>query len=469
MGRKNKEKVIIPGVQIESLAAEGVSLARHEGRVLFIPFGAPGDIVTVQLGRRKKQWAEAVIVEMEEPAKDRAEPVCSHFGVCGGCKWQHIPYQMQLAAKQQQVIDQFERLGKFEFPEVQPILGADPILEYRNKVEFSFSSNRWRTREEMDALPESVQDACGFHAPGRFDKVLEISHCYLTDEWTNEARNFVRDRAREMGLAFYNPRTQRGAIRNLLFRDTNLGQRLVLLVFGPDCTEEQMQELSDKFVEKFPDAYAVLNVKNDKPNDTLSGLEFKSVNGKSTITAEMDGLYFKISVPSFFQTNSQQALELYRRTLEMADVKSTDIVYDLYTGTGTIACFLARHAGRVIGIEYVQEAVQDAEENAGRNGLNNMQFFAGDMKDVLTMDFAETYGKPGVVVCDPPRAGMHADVISRLMEMRPERIVYVSCNPASQARDIALMIDFYKVVAVQPVDMFPHTHHVENIVKLELL
>jgi len=469
MGRKTKERVILSGIQIESLAAEGVSLARHEGRVLFIPFGAPGDTVTVQLGRRKKQWAEASIVEMEAPSEQRVSPKCEHFGVCGGCKWQHIPYSMQLDAKQQQVKDQFERLGKFPFPDIQAILAADSIWEYRNKVEFSFSSNRWRTREEMDADPELTQDACGFHAPGRFDKVLEIERCHLTDEWTNRARNFVRDKARAMGLAFYNPRTQRGAIRNLLFRDTNLGQRLVLLVFGPDCTADEMESLSRDFVQEFPDAHAVLHVKNEKPNDTLSGLTFESVNGNATITAEMDGLHFSISVPSFFQTNSAQALKLYRTTLEMAAVKPEDTVYDLYTGTGTIACFLARHARRVIGIEYVQEAIVDAAENAKRNGLENMSFFAGDMKDVLTAEFAEQNGIPDVVVCDPPRAGMHGDVIARLLEMRPRRIVYVSCNPASQARDIALMAEVYSVTAVQPVDMFPHTHHVENIVTLELL
>jgi 23S rRNA (uracil1939-C5)-methyltransferase len=467
--RKTKKKpVILEGLEVEKLAAEGMAIARHEGRVIFIPFAAPGDVVTVRLGRRKEKWAEATLIEITEYSADRIQPRCKHFGECGGCKWQHIPYKNQLAVKQQQVIDQFERLGGFEMPEVMPVLPASPEWEYRNKVEFSFSDSRWLNQQDLNDLNNApFPDACGFHAPGRYDKVLEINHCYLTDQWTNQARNQIAEMARKAGLHFYNPKKSKGDIRNILFRHSNLGERMLLMVYGPDISDEQMAKMNEDIALKFPEVNVLLTCRNNKLNDSLDGLELMPVKGTATsIMAEMDGLYFSISAPSFFQTNSHQALELYRKAYEMAGLTGNEIVYDLYTGTGTIACFMAGNAQKVVGIEYVEDAVSDARRNAERNNLTNLSFYAGDMKSVFSNNLFEAEGMPDVIIADPPRSGMHPDVVAKIKEVAPNRFVYISCNPATQARDIALLADTYRVETIQPVDMFPHTHHVENIALL---
>jgi 23S rRNA (uracil1939-C5)-methyltransferase len=467
MGKKNKPPVVLEQLQVTDLAAEGNALAKHEGKVIFFPFGAPGDVVDVKVFRSKKDWAEGKIVQIHSPSPDRVNPVCSHFTHCGGCKWQHLPYETQASYKERQVLDQLQRVGKIFPKQVFPVVQAQPIFGYRNKVEFSFSTGRWRTSAEMDQPHEGPTDACGFHAPGRFDKVLEIDYCHLTDEVTNAILHFTRDFARTHGYAFYDPRAQIGVMRNLLFRQTTTGQRMVVVIFGPQATKEQIEALMQALEAQFPDLTSLLYTQNNKPNDALAGLSFEVWKGSMTIEEEMEGLYFRISPPSFFQTNSYQTLALYRKVRELAQLTGSEKVYDLYTGTGTIGLFLAPHAKEVIGIEYVEEAVADAAKNAERNGISNAKFFAGDMKDVLSSEFVATHGRPDVVITDPPRAGMHANVIERILDMAPDRVVYVSCNPATQARDVALMDAAYEVVAIQPVDMFPHTHHIENIAVLE--
>ena len=470
-------------VVIESVAAEGKALARVKIRetdespiVTFIPFGAPGDVADVQIDRKKHSYAEGHIVRLVAPSPVRVEPRCRHFTVCGGCKWQHLPYAEQLKWKQKQVTDALTRIAKVELPEISPILGSSEIWAYRNKMEYTFSDKKWRTWEEVKSGKdfEDSSNALGFHIPGAFDKVLHIDECHLQADLGNEIRNFIYDYAEEHGLTFYNIRENRGLLRTVMIRIASTGDVMVCLVFGEKDKEASGAILS-ALRERFPVISALLYVVNLKVNDTIADQDVHVFSGSEYIEEEMEGLRFRINAKSFYQTNSRQAYELYkvaRRFAGLEEKKSDGgelpLVYDLYTGTGTIANFVARNARQVIGIEYVEEAIADAKVNSAVNGIGNTLFYAGDMKDMLTQDFINQHGRPDVIITDPPRAGMHQDVVDVILFAEPKRIVYVSCNPATQARDLQLLDGKYKVKAVQPVDMFPHTHHVENVVLLEL-
>lgn len=457
---------VIEGVEITGVAAEGKSLARVDDMVVFIPYGAPGDIVDVKLDKKKKSYAEGHIVRMAKPSELRTEPFCEHFGVCGGCKWQHLPYEYQLQCKQQQVTDALERIAKVELPPVSPILGSERTLHYRNKLEFTFSNKMWLTYEQMQSGEEfGDRNALGFHIPGAFDKVLDIRRCWLQDDISNELRLFIRHYALERGYSFYDLRAQHGVMRTLMVRTTSTGELMLIVVFGED-NREAIEDVMAAIAGRFPQITSLLYVVNLKVNDTIGDQEIHCYRGRDYIEEEMEGLRFRIGPKSFYQTNSQQAYELYKVARSFAQLTGEECVYDLYTGTGTIANFVARQARKVVGIEYVPEAIEDARLNSRVNGIDNTIFFAGDMKDVLTADFIAEHGKPDVMIVDPPRAGMHGDVVNVILEAEPRRIVYVSCNPATQARDLALLDAKYRVAAVQPVDMFPHTHHVENVVLL---
>lgn len=457
---------VIEGVEITGVAAEGKSLARVDDMVVFIPYGAPGDIVDVKLDKKKKSYAEGHIVRMAKPSELRTEPFCEHFGVCGGCKWQHLPYEYQLQCKQQQVTDALERIAKVELPPVSPILGSERTLHYRNKLEFTFSNKMWLTYEQMQSGEEfGDRNALGFHIPGAFDKVLDIRHCWLQDDISNELRLFIRHYALERGYSFYDLRAQHGVMRTLMVRTTSTGELMLIVVFGED-NREAIEDVMAAIAGRFPQITSLLYVVNLKVNDTIGDQEIHCYRGRDYIEEEMEGLRFRIGPKSFYQTNSRQAYELYKVARSFAQLTGEECVYDLYTGTGTIANFVARQARKVVGIEYVPEAIEDARLNSRVNGIDNTIFFAGDMKDVLTADFIAEHGKPDVMIVDPPRAGMHGDVVNVILEAEPRRIVYVSCNPATQARDLALLDAKYRVAAVQPVDMFPHTHHVENVVLL---
>lgn len=457
---------VIEGVEITGVAAEGKSLARVDDMVVFIPYGAPGDIVDVKLDKKKKSYAEGHIVRMAKPSELRTEPFCEHFGVCGGCKWQHLPYEYQLQCKQQQVTDALERIAKVELPPVSPILGSECTLHYRNKLEFTFSNKMWLTYEQMQSGEEfSDRNALGFHIPGAFDKVLDIRCCWLQDDISNELRLFIRHYALERGYSFYDLRAQHGVMRTLMVRTTSTGELMLIVVFGED-NREAIEDVMAAIAGRFPQITSLLYVVNLKVNDTIGDQEIHCYRGRDYIEEEMEGLRFRIGPKSFYQTNSRQAYELYKVARSFAQLTGEECVYDLYTGTGTIANFVARQARKVVGIEYVPEAIEDARLNSRVNGIDNTIFFAGDMKDVLTADFIAEHGKPDVMIVDPPRAGMHGDVVNVILEAEPRRIVYVSCNPATQARDLALLDAKYRVAAVQPVDMFPHTHHVENVVLL---
>lgn len=457
---------VIEGVEITGVAAEGKSLARVDDMVVFIPYGAPGDIVDVKLDKKKKSYAEGHIVRMAKPSELRTEPFCEHFGVCGGCKWQHLPYEYQLQCKQQQVTDALERIAKVELPPVSPILGSERTLHYRNKLEFTFSNKMWLTYEQMQSGEEfSDRNALGFHIPGAFDKVLDIRRCWLQDDISNELRLFIRHYALERGYSFYDLRAQHGVMRTLMVRTTSTGELMLIVVFGED-NREAIEDVMAAIAGRFPQITSLLYVVNLKVNDTIGDQEIHCYRGRDYIEEEMEGLRFRIGPKSFYQTNSRQAYELYKVARSFAQLTGEECVYDLYTGTGTIANFVARQARKVVGIEYVPEAIEDARLNSRVNGIDNTIFFAGDMKDVLTADFIAEHGKPDVMIVDPPRAGMHGDVVNVILEAEPRRIVYVSCNPATQARDLALLDAKYRVAAVQPVDMFPHTHHVENVVLL---
>ncbi len=468
MSRKRKPYPLIEGAEITAVAAEGNAIARVDDMVVFVPYGAPGDIVDIKLGKKRKSYAEGRIARMIKPSDCRVEPRCTHFGLCGGCRWQHLPYSLQLQCKQQQVTDALERIAKVELPEISPILGSENIWEYRNKMEYTFSNKKWLTEEQM-ASGETFdsRDGAGFHIPGSFDKVLDIDRCYLQDDLGNRLRHFIKDYAIEHGLEFYDLREQHGLLRTLMVRIASTGEVMAVVTFGSDSPEE-IKELLDAVAAEFPEITSLQYVINLKVNDTIGDQEVIVHSGKSYIEEEMEGLRFRVGPKSFYQTNSRQAYELYKVARDFAGLSGDELVYDLYTGTGTIANFVSRRARKVIGIEYVPEAIEDAKVNSKVNGIDNTEFFAGDMKDVLTDSFIETHGRPYVMIVDPPRAGMHGDVVQVIMNARPQRIVYVSCNAATQARDIALLDPLYKVVAVQPVDMFPHTHHVENVVKLEL-
>lgn len=468
MSRKRKPYPILTNVKITDIAAEGNALARVDDMVVFVPYGAPGDVVDIQITKKRKSYAEGHIVNITEPSTDRVEPRCSHFTVCGGCRWQHLPYEMQLKAKQQQVVDALTRIAKVKLPEISPIKGSARIWEYRNKMEYTYSNRRWLTPEQM-ASGEVFDDrnGSGFHIPGAFDKVLDIDKCYLQDDLGNRLRKFVKTFASEHGLSFYDLREQHGLLRTLMIRIASTGEVMAVMTFGED-NPEAISAVLDAIRAEFPDITSLMYVINLKVNDTIGDQEVLLHSGREYIEEEMEGLRFRIGPKSFYQTNSLQAYELYKVARDFAGLTGDELVYDLYTGTGTIANFVSRRARKVIGIEYVPEAIEDAKINSRVNGIDNTEFLAGDMKDVLTDEFIERNGRPDVMIVDPPRAGMHGDVVNVILNAAPRRIVYVSCNPATQARDLALLDAKYEVTAVQPVDMFPHTHHVENVVKLEL-
>lgn len=466
MGRKRKELPVVENVEITGVAAEGKSIARVDDMVVFIPYGAPGDVVNIKLDKKKRSYAEAHIVDMVKPSPDRVTPACEHFGVCGGCKWQHIPYESQLRYKRDQVVDALTRIAKVEIPEVNPTLGSKETFCYRNKLEYTFSCKCWITFEDLRSGREIAdRNALGFHIPGAFDKVLDIKKCWLQDDLSNRIRLFVRQYALAKGYEFYDIKAQQGLMRTLMVRIASTGEVMLIVVFArPE--QEKIDDLMGAIAAEFPEITSLLYVVNQKVNDTIADQEVITYCGRDYINEEMEGLQFRIGPKSFYQTNSLQAYELYKVARRMACLKPDDLVYDLYTGTGTIANFVARQVKKVVGIEYVPEAIADAKLNSEVNGIDNTIFFAGDMKDVLTDGFIEEHGRPDVMIIDPPRAGMHEDVVNVILNARPERIVYVSCNPATQARDIALMDSLYRVEEVQPVDMFPHTHHVENVVRM---
>ena len=457
-------------ITITDVAAEGKALAKVNDLVVFVPYVVPGDVVDLQVKRKKHHYAEAVAVHFHEYSPVRAVPFCQHYGVCGGCKWQCLPYDEQIRYKQKQVTDNLTRIGKIELPEISPILGSAKTEFYRNKLEFTFSNKRWLTEEEVKQdVKYDQMNAVGFHIPGAFDKVLAIEKCWLQDDISNQIRNAIRDYAYEHDYSFFNLRTQEGMLRNLMIRTSSTGELMVLLQCKiVEAAElDRMKELLAFVADRFPQITSLLYVVNNKCNDTINDLDVVVFKGNDHIFEEMEGLRFKIGPKSFYQTNSEQAYNLYKVARDFAGLTGNELVYDLYTGTGTIANFVSRQARKVIGIEYVPEAIEDAKVNSSINGIDNTLFYAGDMKDILTQDFINEHGRPDVIITDPPRAGMHNDVIDTILFAEPQRIVYVSCNPATQARDLQLLDAKYRVMAVQPVDMFPHTHHVENVVWLE--
>ena len=468
MSRKKKEELIIEDVLIESVAAEGKALAHVDGAVLFVEFAVPGDIVDVRIGKRKKNYMEGRIVRIKKPSEHRLEPFCKHFGVCGGCKWQILPYEMQLQAKERQVWDQFVRLGHLEVPGISPIIGSDNIKYYRNKLEFTFASRRWFFHDEdPEVIPEKERSGLGFHVGKFFDKVLDIEHCYLQREPSNEIRNFIRTYAREHDFEFFDIRENRGFIRNMFVRTNEAGDVMLIVCFFREDREKR-EGLLDAVSEAFPQITSLYYVISSKLNDSIGDQECLLYKGDEVLIEKMEGLSFRIGPKSFFQTNTPQAYKLYSVARNFAALTGNEIVYDLYTGTGTIAQFVSSKASKVIGIEYVPEAIEDAKINASINGITNCSFFAGDMKDILTDDFIAQHGRPDVIILDPPRAGIHPDVAKVILNAEAKRLVYVSCNPASQARDIAILNAKYEIKAVQPVDMFPHTQHVETVCELVL-
>ena len=470
MARKKKELPLLEKVTITDVAAEGKAVAKVNELVIFVPYVVPGDVVDLQVKRKKNHYAEAVAVKFHEKSPLRTEPFCSHFGVCGGCKWQCLSYEEQLKYKQKQVFDNLTRIGKVELPEFRPILGSEKTRFYRNKLEFTFSNKRWLTEEEVKQdVKYDQMNAVGFHIPGAFDKVLAIDKCWLQDDISNQIRNAVRDYAYAHNFPFFDLRTQEGLLRNIMIRTSSTGELMVVLQckVTDDEGRRKMEEILQFMADSFPQITSLMYVINNKCNDTIGDLDVEVFKGNDHIFEEMEGLRFKVGPKSFYQTNSEQAYNLYKVSREFAGLTGNELVYDLYTGTGTIANFVARQARKVVGIEYVPEAIEDAKVNSALNGIDNTLFYAGDMKDILTNDFIAEHGRPDVIITDPPRAGMHNDVIDVILAAEPKRIVYVSCNPATQARDLQLLDGKYKVTAVQPVDMFPHTHHVENVVQLE--
>lgn len=466
--RKKKPLPIIENVEIVDVAAEGKSIAKIDDMVVFIPYGAPGDIVDIKLDKKKKSFAEAHIERMVRPSEIRIEPFCEHFGVCGGCKWQHLPYDFQLKFKRQQVVDALQRIAKVEIPEIPTTIGSDNTTCYRNKLEYTFSNKSWLTFEQMKSGEEFPdRNAVGFHIPGAFDKVLNINKCWLQDNISNEIRLFIRDYALSKGYTFYDLKNQQGLMRTIMVRIASTCEIMLIVVFGED-NQEAVNDVMEAIKEKFPQITSLLYVINLKVNDTIGDQEVITYSGKPYIEEEMEGLKFRIGPKSFYQTNSHQAYKLYSKTREFAHLTGNELVYDLYTGTGTIANFVARQCRKVVGVEYVPEAIDDARLNSQVNGIDNTLFYAGDMKDILTDSFVAEHGVPDVMIIDPPRAGMHEDVVKVILNAAPKRIVYVSCNPATQARDVALLDCKYKITDIQPVDMFPHTHHVENIIAMDL-
>ncbi len=468
MARKKKQLPLLTNIEITGVAAEGKALAKVDDCVVFVPYAVPGDVVDLQVTKKKHNYMEARVVRFEKYAEKRVNPSCKHYGVCGGCKWQILPYEEQIKYKQQQVEDNLRRIGKIELPAISPIMGSANIYGYRNKLEFTFSNKRWLSYEDMQAgnIPESM-NGVGFHIPTFFDKVLDIEECLLQDDINNQLRNEVRRYAEQNKLSFFDLRSQEGFLRTMIVRTSSTGELMLIMVFHEE-NEFQRTALLQHLADTFPQITSLLYVINPKANDTITDLPVHVFKGNEFMYEEMEGLRFKVGPKSFYQTNSLQAYELYKVARNFAQLTGDELVYDLYTGTGTIANFVARQAKKVIGIEYVPEAIEDAKVNAQINNLNNTYFLAGDMKDILNKEFITQHGRPDVIITDPPRAGMHQDVIDTILFAHPQRIVYVSCNPATQARDLALLDEKYKVKAVQPVDMFPHTHHVENVVLLEL-
>lgn len=468
---RNKKKLpIIENVTITAIAAEGKALARIDDKVVFVPYVVPGDVVDLQVKKKKSSFMEAVAIKIHEESPLRDTPFCQHYGVCGGCKWQCLKYQEQLKAKQQQVIDNLTRIGKIELPDVSPILGSTKTREYRNKLEYGFSDKRWLTEKEVsENVIYDQMNAVGFHITGAFDKILDIAECHLMDDLQNRIRNDIRDYALAHGLVFYNLRENTGLLRSIMVRNSNTGEFMLLVQFRIETKEEHEQAISlmQHLADTFPEVTSLLYVDNHKANDTFGDQEIHVFKGTDHIFEEMENLRFKVGPKSFYQTNTDQAYNLYKVARDFAGLTGNELVYDLYTGTGTIANFVAGRARKVIGIEYVPEAIEDAKVNSEINGIENTLFYAGDMKDILTREFIARHGRPDVIITDPPRAGMHQDVIDVILSAAPSRIVYVSCNPATQARDLQLLDKDYKVVKVQPVDMFPHTQHVENVVLLE--
>lgn len=465
MGKVSKN-IVLNDVEIIDTSAEGKSVAKHEGMVIFCDGGVPGDIVDLNIYRKKSKMAEAKVIAIKKASPNRIEPVCKHFGVCGGCKWQAMSYESQLTFKQKFVSDALVRIGKLDIPEITPIFGNHEAYFYRNKLEFSFSNKKWLTDDQIKSGEEiSNRDALGFHIPGRFDKVLDVDKCFLQPDPSNDIRNAVRDYAHKNNLTFYDIRDKGGFLRTLMIRITGIGEVMVL-VGVYEWLEKELFALLEFLKNQFPQITSLQYTHSHKANDSFEGLEIKTYAGRDFIYEEMEGLKFKISAKSFYQTNSKQAYTLYKFTRDFAGLSGNELVYDLYTGTGTIANFVARHCKKVVGVEYVEDAVKDARTNSKENGITNTYFVAGDMKNILTDAFIAEQGKPDVIITDPPRAGMHEDVVKVILNAAPEKIVYVSCNPATQARDLALMQHMYKVVKVQPVDMFPQTAHVENVVLL---
>lgn len=468
MGRKNTDKVVFHQIKVLDAGAKGVSVAKApDGKVVFIPNVVPGDVVDVQTFKKRKSFYEGKAVHFHELSEHRVEPVCEHFGVCGGCKWQNMNYTQQLYYKQNEVLNHLQRIGKIELPDFEPILGSEKKFFYRNKMEFSFSNSRWLTEAEIASTEDlGNRNALGFHIPKMWDKILDINKCHLQEDPSNAIRNEVRDFANANGLTFFNPREHSGLLRTLMLRTASTGEIMVLVQFFEN-DKANRELLLDHLYEKFPQITSLQYVVNSKANDTLYDTDIKLYKGRDYILEEMEGLKFSINAKSFYQTNSDQAYELYKITRDFAGLTGEEVVYDLYTGTGTIAQFVSKKAKKVIGVESVPDAIKDAKANAVRNEITNCEFFVGDMKVVFNDSFIAQHGQPDVIITDPPRDGMHKDVIEQIMKIAPAKLVYVSCNSATQARDLALMDEKYKVTRVRPVDMFPQTHHVENVVLLE--
>jgi 23S rRNA (uracil1939-C5)-methyltransferase len=469
MSKKKTDKVIFEHVTVLDAGAKGVSVAKApEGQVIFIPNVVPGDVVDVQTFKKRKAYFEGKAIKFHSFSEHRVEPICEHFGVCGGCKWQNMKYEQQLFYKHNEVKNHLQRIGKIELPEMEPILGSEKQFFYRNKMEFGFSNARWMTEDEIKADVEyEHKNALGFHIPKMWDKILDISKCHLQQDPSNEIRNAIREFAIENNLEFFNPRAHEGLLRTLMIRTASTGEIMVLIQFFEEQKENRIK-LMDFLAEKFPAITSLQYVINGKPNDTIYDQKVVLYKGRDYILEEMEGLKFSINAKSFYQTNSEQAYELYKITRDFAGLSGKELVYDLYTGTGTIAQFVSKNAKKVIGVESVPEAIIDAKANAERNNISNCEFYVGDMKNVFNESFIAQHGKPDVIITDPPRDGMHKDVIEQILKIEAQKIVYVSCNSATQARDLALMDEKYKVTRVRPVDMFPQTHHVENVVLLEL-
>ena len=465
--RKANKRIIIEGLEITKMAAEGRAMGHHEGKVIFVDYGVPGDIVNVQTTVSKKDYAVASILEVITPAASRIQAICEHFGTCGGCRWQHIPYSEQLKFKQQLVQEAFQRIGHLTFSEISPIIGAPDVFQYRNKMEYTFSNRGWLTQEQIDSGQDFERKALGFHVPGRFDGVMQINQCHLQDDLGNQIRNFVHQYSLQKDFSFYNVKSNEGFLRNLIMRNNIAGEWMVTLSFGENNLED-IHSLLDELKENFPAIISLNYVFNPKKNDTLYDLDILNYHGAAYLTETLDDIQYKIGPKSFFQTNSKQAKNLYDVVRKMATIRPEHTVYDLYTGTGSIALYVAKTAKKVIGIETIAEAIEDAKFNMELNNISNATFIASPVEKILDQEFIAEYGKPDVVITDPPRAGMHEKVIEVLLAAAPQQIVYVSCNPSTQARDLSLLSEKYDINEVQPVDMFPNTFHIENVVNLKL-